>query len=1080
MSAYAAYNGYPSFPFALDRVRLRALIGGAGDRPCIISAPSGAGKTISAAQFAASQELPTIWVSLAGQRPSLQRLMLSLRSCLAMADPHAQGDEALGELVRGTRLLLAERHPQGTLLVLDDVGTARASDAASFAAEVVACFRHLRMRVVLTTRQRAVLSGAMILDQHLLYFNETEVNEVAEAFDRCTVNSSTVTNALSACGGHPALTSILLAASDSHAGPPAAGRILEACVHDVSATFLDDSQRKLLDTLRVVRRASVTALTDAGFLAARRELGEITRVLPLVMLHDVDDDVVATSHDLICLEGDDWCQAIHGIGLPPIVLLRLLAKSGDADRLERALRASALRGPALDWLESVSTTDVTACLGREAALRVIQGLPLESVVTRSKIMLLWACVLYELGRIEDAASKAGVALSLARHELSEPLVAEAGAILVSALSFTNRSQTACEMSHELLSGPNALRETTSVCRVAASAALAAALQERPEEVESIRLRVANLDSRAPSVAKALRQIETTQAHLHGYLTSDWREVARRLMPLVNSDKSDDFTTRVKRRGNVSSCFVECGRLNRAEALLATILRRGDEFADGSYLPTLGIAMAGRGDLEAAIGFIKEGMRICSSSGDEMDYAHDLIYLATIERSYGRIEDSLVSAERAHEGCARHAFASLTELAAVEVGASLLALGDVWAARAWVEPVFPDLTLENSYEALSAAMVLAECDRRTQDAGLGIERLRRHSDQVRSENSNWKMAMYVRTFPHLLGMLAAAAGAKHLPVHMLRMVLPEHSEPALRAAESMLDPEEWRVLGRRLLGDEQFEDFVNRKGRPICRVRLLGSLDVCIDDRVVQERHWAKRKGRTIFAMLASRRGQELARDQILEHLWPDMDATRAKNNFYVAWSSMKAALRGPDGAAECPYVDNARGRCRIVRDWVRSDLDDFEELLGKARTAESEERPRDAIAAYSELMTVYRGDLLAGDLYDDWFAALREQYRVEFLDAMLRATNLLLEHDDPAEALMFARRGLAVDPFREDLYQEALRCHISAGQRSAAIETFLQCKAQLADELGLDPSSDTLKLYEQVLAMEERSRYDISTSGFMD
>ena len=99
---------------------------------------------------------------------------------------------------------------------------------------------------------------------------------------------------------------------------------------------------------------------------------------------------------------------------------------------------------------------------------------------------------------------------------------------------------------------------------------------------------------------------------------------------------------------------------------------------------------------------------------------------------------------------------------------------------------------------------------------------------------------------------------------------------------------------------------------------------------------------------------------------------------------------------------------------------------------------------------------------------MRDRYRHEFCDAMLRGSDLALSVDDPATGLQFARRGLGSDPFREDLYQAALRAQIKAGQRSAAIETYFECRSKLIDELGLDPSVETRALYDQVLALEER------------
>ncbi|TLM82050.1 MAG: hypothetical protein FDZ75_07720, partial [Actinobacteria bacterium] len=44
--------------------------------------------------------------------------------------------------------------------------------------------------------------------------------------------------------------------------------------------------------------------------------------------------------------------------------------------------------------------------------------------------------------------------------------------------------------------------------------------------------------------------------------------------------------------------------------------------------------------------------------------------------------------------------------------------------------------------------------------------------------------------------------------------------------------------------------------------------------------------------------------------------------------------------------------------------------------------------------------------------------------------------------------------------------------------TYIACKTQLAEELGLDPSAETMELYQQILVMEECPRRD--TFGLPD
>jgi DNA-binding SARP family transcriptional activator len=162
------------------------------------------------------------------------------------------------------------------------------------------------------------------------------------------------------------------------------------------------------------------------------------------------------------------------------------------------------------------------------------------------------------------------------------------------------------------------------------------------------------------------------------------------------------------------------------------------------------------------------------------------------------------------------------------------------------------------------------------------------------------------------------------------------------------------------------------------------------------------------------------------------------------------------------------GVCKVVPEHVFSDVAEFDVLVSAARQDAHAKDTLSAIRNYERLIDLYRGDLLPGDVYDDWFSSARDRYRQEFCDAMLTAHRLLTEVGDHPGALRMVRRGIATDPWREDLYQAALRSHIASGQRSAAIDTYLTCRAHLADQLGLDPSTETLHLYEQVLAMEER------------
>ncbi len=316
------------------------------------------------------------------------------------------------------------------------------------------------------------------------------------------------------------------------------------------------------------------------------------------------------------------------------------------------------------------------------------------------------------------------------------------------------------------------------------------------------------------------------------------------------------------------------------------------------------------------------------------------------------------------------------------------------------------------------------------------------------------------------MLAEAVAPDRLPLHMLRMIGDEKLDEALTIAATWMEQEQLEELQRH---SDRIRVKPRRWVRAFkgCYVRMFGGLDVATPEAGrVTDRDWKKRKGRMLFAMLVARRGHDVPRDVLFDRLWPDMDGDRARNNYYVVLSSVKRALCGGTSKGRQPYIVVNGSMCSIDTTTVRSDLDDFDELLALANRAEADGDPDEAIRAYTDLAEIYCGDMLPGDIYDDWFSQQRDTYRQEFSDAMQRGAALLEAKGDLGSAIHLVRAALGVDGLREDLHQAAMRFQIAAGQRSAAVETYLACKARLAEDLGLDPSAETRRLYETILAME--------------
>lgn len=1018
--------------------------------PILIAAPSGWGKTVLASQVADSADR-ALWSHIGGRT-------------LAAADlsdlEAAARQESLQD--RGQTL------PPQNCLVIDDVALPDASSVQHVAA-LRSAMQELGWRLIVTSRNVTALDTAATLGFHVLGRHDLALDPVeAEALraGAAVAHVGDVAGILADCGGHPALFSVLLRC-DGDANQASHTEAVFEAIDRLAVSQLEPEDLSALMWVSLVGRGR-TADADESAPSVDRLIA-VESAVPLLTPHrggsERADAIRFTAHGILF----EWALSRMRLGVLPAdpgrleAVLRRLLDEGDLERAFRLAMDMCLSGAFTEILRRHGRDAVSSGMARSVSA-MFERLPLSEVVSDPQLMMLWAEALIDLGRPEDGFGKARAARILAEHSGDTAMAAAAGRRSAAALLELGRWHEAKVELQSILAGGRYADDPAGEARLRTGLVAANVLAGEHEDALAQLSTIATL---LPT-EHALEEAVVSEAMARGAALGDFAAAAKSIAPLVSREDLPPYE-RVLRKGALAEMLTELGRLERAAEIQQAIGQSAIAKRRASFLMTRGRILAARGDTEAA-DVLRDAVRCAIEAGNEPAAAQVRTHLSVVLRADGDTDGALSVAERAYESLCVRDYLSLRRMAALEIAASLLVMGDVRAARAWAEPLTAEGSDLNRHRAMRTALILAECDRR-QDLDWR-HRFDGLSAHIVSGNSNWQTAMYCRSFPVLLPMLAHIVGVGDLPAHMLRMILPADAEAAVRAAGHVLEQADRMKLGERLLGRATMSAFMVRGGQPICHVQLFGGLEITIDGRSVRERDWRKKKSRLLFAMLVARQGQDVPREQVFDHLWPDLDHERAKNNFYVVWSMVKAALMG-QGASKgpCPYIESGRGRCRIVREAVRSDIDEIEDALALARQAENDGELRRAVAAYERVRVLYRGELLPGDLYDDWFAALRDHYRYRFIDAMARAAELLLDLGEPIEAVSYARRGLVVDKSREDLYQLALRGHIAAGQRSPAIELFIQCKRQLSDELGLDPSEETLRLYSDVLGMEERSRY---------
>ena len=253
------------------------------------------------------------------------------------------------------------------------------------------------------------------------------------------------------------------------------------------------------------------------------------------------------------------------------------------------------------------------------------------------------------------------------------------------------------------------------------------------------------------------------------------------------------------------------------------------------------------------------------------------------------------------------------------------------------------------------------------------------------------------------------------------------------------------------------------------VRLLGGFCVERSDVGPAVSDWPRRSAKTLIKLLAVQPGHAMHREQVIDVLWPKVNAESALNSLgkalHVARRALQPALpRRQDSA----YLRLADGMLVLNTERVGVDADEFEQL------AEDALRSRE-IAAYDAAFAAYGGELLPEDRYESWCSERRNALAELHIRLLLGMAEVLERRGSYSEAAEQLRDVLQQDPSREAVHRRLMRLYAWMGAPDQAIRQFHSCEAILRQELDLAPQPETISLFDEIFARRrppERSGRD--------
>lgn len=221
-----------------------------------------------------------------------------------------------------------------------------------------------------------------------------------------------------------------------------------------------------------------------------------------------------------------------------------------------------------------------------------------------------------------------------------------------------------------------------------------------------------------------------------------------------------------------------------------------------------------------------------------------------------------------------------------------------------------------------------------------------------------------------------------------------------------------------------------------------------------------RKAEALLKYLVMHRDRPVSRDVLMKLGWPDAGRTAAGNDLNTTISVLRSSLVGVlDRQLEGSPILFEDGHYRLNPGLILDvDVAEFDACYRRGLACERHGQIADAMEAYQAAVALYHGDLLMGDLYDDWTIIERERLASTFLLLLSKLSEYWLAQGCYEEAIGYGHRLLEQDPCREDAHRVLMLAYARLGQRVQALRQYELCVSLLQRELEIEPLPETTHL----------------------
>ena len=498
--------------------------------------------------------------------------------------------------------------------------------------------------------------------------------------------------------------------------------------------------------------------------------------------------------------------------------------------------------------------------------------------------------------------------------------------------------------------------------------------------------------------------------------------------------------------NMARCYLYRGDFAACEEHLDSALERCQLFnlvaARAETFETYGNLYRERDEIERAIEYYERASRTYDEAGISLNRTELLEERALLSLRIGDFAsaqsqiDRLISERSPEKDELRYLTASLTR------GRIMTARGEYERARQDLDKALEYFHGHGLYYYEAQASVMtAVCDLHLGKEPEMVERLRRAIDlAVRYDYEYW-LKRQITSHPKLF---STEEVLELLPLDLREQVASAPKTPPASAPA-------------------QSEIALTAKAVTDLAVNMLGPVEILRDPtRPLAVDAWPTRRARDILCFLVSRRHHRASKDTIIDTFWGETDFEVVEKNFHPTVSHIRKALNSNQPLKQ-NFLLYRDGDYQLNPEFsYRVDTEEFDQLLSEGENARRTRQFDECIRAYESALELYRGEFMQGS-YETWVEEQRTYYREQYLRLLEALAGVAENAADWPKVMQLAHFIIREDQFREDIHCMIMRAHAALGNRGAVKDQFEELKRLLETELGVEPSGETKKLYQQLI-----------------